>query len=271
LKPAIAVALAALSLAACTQVKPGHVGIRVNQYGSGAGVDPHAHGVGTYWNTFGVSYEIFPTSTQNYTWAASAHEGQSYDEGFHFQDKSGVDMDADVGIAYHVDPALAPVLYQKWRMETPELVSGPIRNAVRNAIVVNASGLPVEEIYGPRKNDLIKAAQDQVQKQFAPYGLVVEQLYWASGIRVPQAISQQITARVANENAALAAQANVATARANAEAQVAEAKGKADAMALEAAALRQNPELAQLRAVEKWDGRLPQYAGGGALPFIGVK
>lgn len=49
------------------------------------------------------------------------------------------------------------------------------------------------------------------------------------------------------------------------------AEGKARAMKVEAEALSANKGLTEYRAVEKWDGRLPQYMMGGATPFINVK
>lgn len=48
------------------------------------------------------------------------------------------------------------------------------------------------------------------------------------------------------------------------------AEGKAQAMKVEAQALEANPKLTQYRAVEKWDGHLPQYMLGGATPFINL-
>lgn len=47
-------------------------------------------------------------------------------------------------------------------------------------------------------------------------------------------------------------------------------KARADAIRREAEALRGNPNLIQLRLAEKWDGKLPQFTGGGAVPFINV-
>ncbi len=52
---------------------------------------------------------------------------------------------------------------------------------------------------------------------------------------------------------------------------MAKAKGDAEAIQVEAEAIRTNPEIVKMRAVEKWDGHLPTYAGGGPLPFIDVK
>ncbi len=89
---------------------------------------------------------------------------------------------------------------------------------------------------------------------------------------VPEQVLQQINAKIANEQAALAAQANVATAKANSDARIAKARGDAEAIQVEAEAIRTNPEIVKLRAVEKWNGELPTYVGGnGPMPFIDVK
>jgi regulator of protease activity HflC (stomatin/prohibitin superfamily) len=45
---------------------------------------------------------------------------------------------------------------------------------------------------------------------------------------------------------------------------------RAAAIQREANALAQNPNLVQLRAVEKWDGELPTFSGGGSMPFINL-
>ncbi len=49
-----------------------------------------------------------------------------------------------------------------------------------------------------------------------------------------------------------------------------ESKARADAIKREAQALKNNPELIQLRIAEKWDGVLPRVSGEGAIPLINV-
>ena len=51
----------------------------------------------------------------------------------------------------------------------------------------------------------------------------------------------------------------------------ARSKAKADAIEREAKALKDNPELIQLRLSEKWDGTLPKFMGGEAIPFIDIE
>jgi regulator of protease activity HflC (stomatin/prohibitin superfamily) len=254
------------------RVLPGYVGIRVNNIGSDAGVVSHALPVGWYFAPPGVNYYEYPVFTRTYSWTSSKTEQNTIDESFGFQDKNGLGLRADIAVAYHVDPLRAPILFQRYRADMDAIIQGPLRNAIRNAIVERASQLGVEQIYGPMKAQLVNDALRDVQKYFTPVGLQVEQLYWAGNIIVPDAVLAQINAKIANEQAALAAQANVATATADAMARVAKAKGDAEAIRVEAEAIRTNPEIVQLRAVEKWDGRLPTYTGSGApLPFVGVK
>ena len=269
MKRIFVIAGSAIALAACGQVQPGHVGIKVNQYGSGAGVAPEALGVGTYFTPIGTSIIEYPVFTQTYTYTASANEGATQNEEFTFQDKNGLNISSDIAVSYSVNAALAPKLYSKFRTDANGLVAGQIRNAIRNSLNDHGSSMGVEEIYGPRKQELLTNVQADVTRYFAPYGLNIEKLFWAGTIRMPQQVRDQINQRIANEQAALAAQANVATATANANAVRATAEGDADALRIKAAAIAANPGIVQLEAIKKWNGELPTYASAGPLPFIG--
>lgn len=267
--PVLLIGAAATFLTACGQVKPGYVGIKVNQFGSGAGVSSQPLGVGTYFVPFGSNIEEYPVFTQTYTYTRSLTEGNASNEEFTFQDKNGLNIESDLAVSYSVDPTLAPKLYTKFRTDGPGLVAGQIRNAIRNSLNDHGSQMGVEEIYGPKKQERLSEVQSDVTRYFAPYGLRIEKLFWAGTIRMPDSVRAQINQRIANEQAALAAQANVATATANANAKIEQAKGDAEANRLLAESIRANPEIIQLKAVEKWSGEMPQYYGGGALPFIG--
>ncbi len=251
------------------RVQPGHVGIRVNNIVGG--VSPNSLGVGWYFAPPGTHIYEYPVFTRTYTWTASTTEQSGIDEAFNFQDKNGLSLRADVAVSYHVDPTRAAILFQRYRTDMDQIIAGPLRNAIRNAVVERASELGVEEVYGSHKAELIATALKRVQHDFAPVGLQVEQLYWAGNIAVPQAVLEQINAKIANEQAALAAQASIATATANAQSRIAKAKGDAEAIQVEAEAIRTNPEIVKLRAVEKWNGVLPTYTGAGPMPFIDVK
>ena len=244
----------------------------MSNFGSSAGVSDHALGVGWYFTPVGTNIYEYPIYTSTYAWTKSSTEQSGNDEEFPFQDRNGLNLSADVSVAYRVDPVKAPILFQKYRIDMAGIVAGPLRNAVRSALNEEAAGLGIEEIYGPKKAALLSAVQRDVARYFEPVGLHVEQLYWASNIRVPDQVLSQINTKIANEQAALAAQANVATVKANADARIADAEGKAKASQIEGDALRANPAILRQRAIEKWDGKLPTYsAGSGQLPFITEK
>ncbi|MEO5866900.1 MAG: SPFH domain-containing protein [Sphingomonas sp.] len=265
--------IAVIPLTSCSRVEPGHVGIKVNNFGSSAGVSDTALGVGWYFTPVGSNIYEYPIYTSTYAWTSNPHEGSENDESFTFQDKNGLNLSADIAVAYRVDPVKAPILFQKYRTEMMGIVAGPMRNAIRSALNDESALLGVEEIYGPKKAALIGAVLRDVSRYFEPFGLHVEQLYWASNIRVPDQVLNQINTKIANEQAALAAQANVATVQANAASRIADAEGKAKASQIEGDALRANPAILRQRAIEKWDGTMPTYLAGsrGQLPFITEK
>lgn len=273
MKKYVALSVCALALAACDRVTPGNVGVKVNNYGSGAGVQQKPLGVGTYWFQFGSDIYEYPTFTNRYSWqnavkcdAEKVCEGS--DESITFQDINGLVVSADVNVAYRVNPEKAPVLFQTYRGQMDAIVSGPLRDRVKAAIVAVASTMSVEEIYGTKKANLIREAQKRVAAYFAPRGLIIEQLDWAGPIRIPESITERINARAQTEQAAIAAKARVFTAQAEGVAKVAEAKAEADAQIEKARgvaqatrlrneAVAQNPGY-QSEWVRKWDGQLPK-------------
>lgn len=245
-----------------TKVGQGHVGVKVNNIGSAAGVDPKSKGVGWYFTPPGVTIYEYPVFTNNYTW-----EG---DNAFSFQDKNGLSVGAAVSVAYRAEGPKAPILFQKYRTDMEGILDGVVRNTIRNAIVETASTMTVDQIYGAGKAALIETARKKADRYLGQFGLRIEQLFWASNIQLPEGIQQQINARVANEQAAIAEQAKVATAEARARATVAQAEGKARALTIEQEAIKNSPQILELRAVERWDGKLPVYMGSGPTPFVNV-
>jgi len=80
-----------------------------------------------------------------------------------------------------------------------------------------------------------------------------------------------IEAKVTAEQNALAAKNKLEQVKFEAQQMVEAANGKAKAIQVEASAIANNPLVLQLRALEKWNGILPQYVGSGSIPFIQIK
>ncbi|MBI5026248.1 MAG: prohibitin family protein, partial [Nitrospirae bacterium] len=90
-----------------------------------------------------------------------------------------------------------------------------------------------------------------------------------------QQFAQAIEAKQTAEQLALKAKRDLERIKIEAEQKITAAKAEAEALRLQRANI--SPDLIELRrveanlkAIEKWNGILPQVTGGGAIPFIGV-
>ncbi|MBU1036851.1 prohibitin family protein [Patescibacteria group bacterium] len=83
------------------------------------------------------------------------------------------------------------------------------------------------------------------------------------------AFNEAIEAKVTAEQLKLKAERDLQRIKIEADQKVAEAEGKAKAIQIEAQALRANPQVVELRWIEKWNGQTPTYWGQ-ASPFIGL-
>lgn len=266
------------------KVPAGHVGVKVHLLGNKKGPDVEEVGMGRYWLGINEDLYLFPTFTQNYTWTAGwdTDDGdEARDEQFVFQTVEGMEVSADVGISYRIDPKQVDTVFQKYRRGIDEITDTFLRNMVRDALVKHSSTREVEEIYGAGKTELMQLVQRDVTAEVADIGIIVEKIYWIGNIRIPAQVTRalnlkieatQAAAQRENEVAKAKAEAAIAVAQAEGRAKslIAEASAEAEAIRLQGEALRQNPQVLQLRQIEKWDGILPRFSGGGAVPFINV-
>lgn len=273
------IALVGVSLAACSTVPAGHVGVKVYLLGGSKGVDSEELGVGRYWIGMNEQLYIFPTYMQNYTWTREPDATGTEDESISFQTVEGMTANADVGISYSIDPTKVTKIFQTYRRGVNEITDTFLRNMVRDALVKQASTKPIEYIYGAGKAELMAAVQSDVQRQVDEIGINIDKIYWIGEIRLPQTVIDSINAKNAATQMAQQRQNEVAQARAEAEKKVAEARGEAESVLLKAKAQAEaNRELAssitdqlvQYRALDKWDGVLPRITGNSAVPFVNV-
>lgn len=278
----ILILAALLFLSACSKVPAGNVGIKAYLLGGSKGVDTEELGPGRYYIGINEELYLFPTFTQNYTWAKDCQNGDCANEELGFQTVEGLAVTADVGISYRIDPAKAALIFQKYRKGVDEITDIYLRNMVRDSLVKNASTMPVESVYGKGKTDLIAKVQDDITKQVSPIGIIVEKVYWVGELRLPASVVNSINAKIQMTQQAQQAQNQVAKAEADARVKIANAEGaaeslriiseaQANAIRVKAAAITANPEVIQMTAVEKWNGQLPTTNAGGAVPFINIR
>ena len=269
-----------LFVTACSDVPSGYTGIKVNLLGSDKGVDSQELGTGRYWIGVNEKLFIFPMFTQTQVWTADANEGSPNNDSMTFQTVEGLDVNADLGITYSLDPKKVSVIFQKYRKGIEEITNTVLRSMVRDALINAASTKQIESVYGAKKADLIKEVEETVRKQSAEVGINIEKVYWIGSLRLPPSIVNSINAKAAASQMTAQREQEIQQSKAEAEKLVAEAQGKADAQLaiakanaqainVEGDALRNNPSVIELRKIERWNGELPQIVGA-ATPFINL-
>ena len=273
--------LSLVLMAGCDNVPVGNVGILVHKLGGAKGVDSEELGVGRVW--LGINDELFnfPTFTQNHVWTKDKTEGSPNDDSFTFQTKEGLNVNTDVGIAYHIDPTKITTVFQRYRKGADEITNSVLRNTVRDAFNKSASNVDIESVYGAGKAALMESVLKRVTDEMKPIGIEVENIFLVGNMRLPETVVEAINAKIGatqkaaqreNEVAQAKAEADKAieTARGEAQSKLAIAKAEAEAIQLKGNALKDNPKLSELAAIEKWTGELPQYMLSGSTPFINL-
>jgi len=250
-----------------TRVDAGHVGIRVKLAGSDRGVQdmPTVTGWVVY-NPVSEQIVIFPTSVQNVVWTANPHEGRPVDESITFSSSEGVNVNADVGLSFHIEPSLAPKLYGRFRQnDMLALADGYVRNTVREAFNDVTSKMAVQDIYGAGKSKMLADVTAKIRDVLGKDGFVIDQLTINGALRLPQNVADAINRAMEATQNAIQSENKVRQVKAEAEQAITQAHGQAEAMrekADEIIRLSTSPAVLQYRALEHWDGKLPTFSTG---------
>jgi regulator of protease activity HflC (stomatin/prohibitin superfamily) len=279
-----------LSAYTLTRIDAGHVGIRVKLAGSARGVQDIPVVTGwVFYNPITEQIEQFPISVQNVVWTASHQEGRASDESITFSSQEGVNINADIGLSFHIEPTLAPHLYLRFRQPNLLLLAdGYVRNAVREAFNNVASRMAVQDIYGAGKGKLVADVTGHLNSVLGKDGFLIDQLTINGALRLPENVAQAINRAMEATQNAIQAENRVRQVRAEAEQAIAQAHGaaeasrqraegeadavliraRADARANEIIRLSTSGAVLQYRAIERWDGKLPVMQGGDKTPLL---
>ena len=171
----------------------------------------------------------------------------SYVINYNLQPQNAHKMYREVGTNY-VDNILMPV------------VEGTIKEVIGrwNAqdLVANRESATI---------DILKKLQAQLEQRYINVtGFQITDINYSGGFE--RAIESKVTA----EQEALKAKNRTVQIQEEAKQKIISAEAEAKSMAIRANALSQNKALVEYEAVQKWDGKLPQYMMGNSIPFINM-
>ncbi len=172
---------------------------------------------------------------------------------------------ATIALNLSLSPSKCADIYQTIGIDYLEKIVAPTMQEGIKAVLAQYTA---EELIS--KREVVREAIFQhIAAKLTPIGIRTEALNIVN-FNFSPSFNQAIEAKVTAEQNALAAKNLLSQKEYEAQQAVATAKGKAEAMSIESAALGKNPQVLQLRALEKWNGILPAVSGG-AVPFIDVK
>lgn len=258
----------------CAKVEPGHVGIKINFYGKDRGVDNYPLLTGmVFYNPFTSSVLEYPTFVQTAVWAKAGVKG--LDEEITFNSKEGMVISGDISLSYQLNSEKIPSFYVKFRSDDLEnFTHGFLRNVARDSFNDIAPKYPVDDLYGPKKEEFLKVVRERINDQVMPFGVEIQQFGFTGAPRLPVNVVEALNNKIKATQDALRVQNELVQTEAEAKKVIAEAEGKAEANRKITASL--SPDLLEwrrleisARSVERWDGKLPQFtAGNSSIPLI---
>lgn len=271
--------VAALATANCTTVRPGYVGIQVNQYGTDRGVESYPRVTGrVFYNPISTSVFEYPTFVQTAKWTRDPNEGSKNNEEISFTNADGMSIFADISLSYHLAPEKVPAFYVKFRNDDiDQFTHGFLRNIARDTFDTHGGKYTIDQIMGNNAPFLADVRKD-LQTALTPLGVELDQLGFIGSPRPPGAVIEAINAKVHATQLTIQKQNELAQAQADAAKEVAKTQGYAQSVTIradaEAAANRKiadslSTNLIEYKRLEKWNGVLPSVTGGG-VPFINL-
>ena len=180
------------------------------------------------------------------------------------------DVSSKVAINYHIIPDKANIVYQSIGIQFKERIIDP---AVLEVVKAVTAKYTAEELITkrPAVSDAMKLS---LTERLLEHNIAVD-AFSIVGFSFSKIFMEAIESKQTAEQLALKAKRDLDRIKIEAEQTITAARAEAESLRLQRANI--SPDLIELRkieanlkAIDKWNGILPQVTGGGAVPFIGV-
>lgn len=180
------------------------------------------------------------------------------------------DTHSTIALNYHILPEKAWRVYQMFGVEFKEKIIDPIVQECLKAVTAKYTAV---ELITKREN-VGREIKKILKAKLLPYDIIVDE-FSIINFNFSKQFVDAIEAKQTAEQLALKAQRDLERVKIEAEQKIAAAKAEAEALRLQKENI--SPDLiklrqieASLKAIEKWDGKMPQITSG-AIPFIDVR
>jgi regulator of protease activity HflC (stomatin/prohibitin superfamily) len=272
----IALVLAAL-YSSFTIIRPGNAGVVFNRWsGSLRGT-----GQGIVWRMPWVTQvQSYPVALRTYTMVARSAEGSSTgDDSIDLPTKEGQHIRQDISVTYNTSQDQAAEVFRVFRgADIEDIEATFIRRTIITVSQNIAGQMALTDLIANQRGVLQDSIQEHLAAQMVKMGFIVDKVNLGAS-HLPQAIEAQMQQKMAAQQQAQQAEYELQRQQTLAKAKVAEAEGDAQATLVKAKAMAEGnrvlqetltPMLIESKAIDRWNGILPQFSGSGAVPFLNL-
>ena len=270
--------LVAVAYGSFTIIQPGNVGVVFNRW-SGA---LKTVGQGVAWRIPWVTQvQSYPVALRTYTMVRRSAEGAVQgDDSLDLPTKEGQHIRQDISVTYNTSQEKAADVFRSFRgAEIGDIESTFIRRTIITTAQNAAGQMSLTDLISNQRGQLQDHIQENLQVQMNKMGFVVDKVNLGAS-HLPDAIEKQMQQKMGAQQNAQQADYELQRQQTLAKAKIAEAEGDAQSTLVKAKAQAEANNLLQQtlsalliqnKAIERWNGTLPQFTGGGAIPFLNLK
>ncbi len=168
-------------------------------------------------------------------------------------------------VNYNADPSKVHLLFQEVGKEwqeviLPQVINGSLKNVIGKWEAVDLVS---------NRDKATLAVEESLRKALYPRGVIITK-FEITNLDYADAFENAVEAKVVAIQRATEAENKTKQIEEEAKQKVISAQAEAESMRIRAEALSQNKNLVEYEAVQKWDGKLPNYMLGDSTPFISL-
>lgn len=174
----------------------------------------------------------------------------------------------NIVVNYRLQGDKAAHIYKEFGLDLKDRVVLPILNESFKAVTAHYTS---EELI-TKRDEVSERIRVEASTKMAQYDISVSSISLVN-FGFSAEYQKAIEAKVIATQSKLKADADLERIKVEAQQAIAKAKGEAEAIAIQAQAINSQggASFVQLKAIEKWDGKLPTTNAGGTVPFINLR
>ncbi len=258
-------------------VSPGNTGVVFNTWTGSLRTVPQ----GIVWRVPWITrVQSYPTALRTYTMVKRSGEGSSAgDDSIDLPTREGQHIRQDISVTYNTSEEQAAQVFRSFRgADVQDIEATFIRRTIITVAQNIAGQMSLSEVISSKRSDLQDAVQTTLEVELQKMGFHLDKVNLGAS-HLPPSLETQMQQKMAAQQEAQQAEYELQKQEMLAKAAVAKAEGEGQAilarakMETEANKLLQStltPSIIQNKAIEKWNGTLPQVTSG-ATPILDMR